>query len=229
MHQIGDQVIYNLRNANVRNYPYPHFFCDSVFPWEFYAQMREKILANQNFEMGKSYQNRGITNLDGFPEFDFMLSKFFLHSMLHIFEKQLKEYAKEHPQPDLYIDVRLVRDSQGYSIGPHTDAPWKLASLLFYFPEEYVPNETLGTSIFVPKDHQATCVGGPHYSFEPFNKVYTAPYRANSCFGFWKTPYSWHGVEPIDIPISRNVLLYNIYGEKPGSGDHESNHTDNGT
>lgn len=108
-------------------------------------------------------------------------------------------------------DTRLVRDFENYQIKPHTDTPLKAISLLFYLPED-ASMEHLGTSVFVPKDPDFRCEGQRRHPFEQFEKVYTAPFLPNSVFGFFKTNYSFHGVEPIKAKnIERNVFLYNLY------------------
>jgi hypothetical protein len=111
-------------------------------------------------------------------------------------------------------DINLLRDFTNYSIGPHTDSPHKMVSLLFYFPRDD-GMQHLGTSIFEPVDPAFTSDGTGHFPFADFRKVYTAPYRPNSLFGFFKTHDSWHGVEPIgDQRVERNLMAYNIYLSK---------------
>jgi len=69
----------------------------------------------------------------------------------------------------------------------------------------------LGTSLYVPKDPQFTCPGGPHHDFELFRRVHTMEYLPNTLFAFMKTPDSFHGVEPITQPeVQRDLLLYDI-------------------
>jgi hypothetical protein len=62
-------------------------------------------------------------------------------------------------------------------LGPHTDIPEKLITILFYFPVDNF-EENIGTSIYMPKDFKFTCSGGPHYTKEKFNLIYTAPLKA---------------------------------------------------
>ena len=107
-------------------------------------------------------------------------------------------------------EILLVRDHTNYSIGPHTDSPSRLLSLLFYFPRDDSLSH-LGTSIYMPKDPQFSCIGGPHYKPNNFDRVQTMPYRPNSLFAFMKNDKSFHGVEPIaDQDIQRDLLLYDI-------------------
>src|SRR5262249_5210128 len=98
---------------------------------------------------------------------------------------------------DIADEAMLVHDRTRYSVGPHTDAPFKVVSLLFYLPaDERLARH--GTSIYVPKDGAMTCPGGPHYPFERFERMATMPFVPNALFAFLKTDNSFHGVEPVD-------------------------------
>ncbi len=109
------------------------------------------------------------------------------------------------------IDARLVRDFTDYAIGPHTDSPRKLVSLLFYLPADDSLRE-LGTSIYAPKDPAFRCEGNRHHGFERFHRVASMPFVPNALFAFFKTDNSFHGLDPIRVPaVERNLLLYNIY------------------
>jgi hypothetical protein len=69
----------------------------------------------------------------------------------------------------------------------------------------------LGTSLYVPKDPQFTCPGGPHHEFDRFRRMLTMDYLPNTLFAFMKTPRAFHGVEPItQTDVQRDLLLYDI-------------------
>ena len=103
-----------------------------------------------------------------------------------------------------------VRDLTNYSIGPHTDAPHRLITMLFYCPEDD-SRQHLGTSIYWPNDNDFRCRGGPHYPFNRFRKITTMPYKRNSLFAFFKDERSFHGVEPIpDAQCERDLMLYDV-------------------
>ena len=115
---------------------------------------------------------------------------------------------------EFQLDMRLFRDFTHYAIGPHTDTPRKLMSLLFYLPRDDSMRE-LGTSIYVPLEPGFTCDGTSHYAFEDFRKLYTAPFRPNTLFGFFKNAQAFHGVEPVVSPnVVRDSLQYNLYINK---------------
>ena len=95
-------------------------------------------------------------------------------------------------------------------IGPHTDHPERIFSLLFYLPEAS-STEELGTSIYIPKDKSFTCEGGPHYNRNFFKRVATMPYKQNSLFVFPKTINSFHGVEELmDEGVNRRLIIANF-------------------
>lgn len=204
-----EHVVYQLRNAKINEYPFPHFYIEEVFPWDFYAKLRENLPKDENYseEVGK-YKGRRFAD----PVDDLLQpfkSSYFAQQVLFTFKEG---FMKRFPDggAKFSTDWRLVRDAEGYSIGPHTDAPWKVVSLLFYLPYSDVDFDC-GTSIFVPDDHETTNIGGPHFKEDGFSKAFTAPYIPNSVFGFWKTDNSWHGVSEIQRKIQRDVLLFNIY------------------
>lgn len=110
----------------------------------------------------------------------------------------------------LYTEIFLMRDRTSYSLGPHTDTPRKLISVLFYLP----PDESdadLGTSLYMPKRRDFTCFGGPHHDFALFDRVETMPFRPNTVVAFPQTKKSFHGVEPVTrAGAQRNLLLFDI-------------------
>lgn len=203
-------VTYRFLNAKVKTFPFSHFYVKNVFPDDFYRDILDSLPPSEEYSQGKSaYHGRKFADPVKSGLFDFMLSKEFVRTIYATFQPDF-EKRFENEKPTFSMDLRLVRDSENYSIGPHTDARWKVVSLLFYLPvtDEF---SSLGTSIYLPKDRSFHCPGGPHHPFDLFDKVYTAPYLPNSCFGFFKTDYSFHGVDPITIPCKRDVLLWNLY------------------
>lgn len=216
---VEGHVLYALRNATIKQWPFPHFFAENVFPIDFYYEVLH-ILAHKDDYAGKGdhYNGRTFGEADSIPELAFMKGERFLHEVGMIFYPWMKHrfQGRTPEECSVFNDLRLVRDGKGYQIGPHTDATWKIVSLLFYLPPEQwewtAPD--VGTSIYMPKDPDFRCAGGPHHPFEPFDRIYTAPYQRNSCFGFFKTDNSFHGVEPVEYDMRRDVLLYNIYDDK---------------
>lgn len=205
-------VLYSLHNAPLKLWPFPHFFATDVFPLDFYTKIQTFLHEDHEYK-STDYLNRKFAENNDIPGLEFMKDPKFLQHIVNLFKEQANEQLGEG-KIQLYRDLRLIRDSKEYKIGPHTDAQWKIISLLFYLPPDDRYRE-YGTSFFLPKDPTFRCRGGPHHAFQPFNKCFTAPFIPNSCLGFWKTDHSFHGVEPIPIEIKRDILLYNVYRAKP--------------
>jgi len=135
----------------------------------------------------------------------------FTNMLLYRFKPLLEERFGNVGNVEFYHEGMLVRDDTGYDLGPHTDAPRKVISALFYLPRD-ASRPHLGTSIYVPTDRQFTCPGTRHHPFDDFERVRTMPYVPNAMFAFLKTANSFHGVEPVaEANAPRDLLLYDIY------------------
>lgn len=231
---VEDHVIYQLANAALRWYPYPHLYVESVFPPEFYAELRRNwpdaehlVSLGSTGRVGKGrYAERFIMQLKerelnalppGKRDFWSELSSWMLGSprffwaLMEKFGPAIRErFGEAFEEIDFSHEVLVVRDHSNYSLGPHTDAPRKAVSVLFYCPEDE-RYAHLGTSIYTPVDPEFRCVGGPHHPFEGFRKVATMAFRPNALFAFVKTDQSFHGVDPIrDADVLRDLILYDI-------------------
>lgn len=206
---IEEHVLFMLESAEQILTPFPHIFAINVFPTDFYTNLQTKLATKSDFHAEKFRNREFADSIAEFPEVDFMLSKDFLKRMLFLFKQPcIDRFGGQNLQ--FRRDLRLIRDSEGYAIGPHTDSPDKVLSLLFYLPSNEALRE-YGTSILVPNDPTFRCPGTRHHNFSDFTEIWRAPFLPNTCLGFWKTDASFHGVYPIPIPIRRDVLLYNIY------------------
>ena len=111
----------------------------------------------------------------------------------------------------VYSDAVIVEDSEGYSLGPHTDSPLRLISSLFFCPASE-EQSNLGTSIYVPKSRPFDYKISPdHHERDAFVKINTVPFRPNCMFGFVVSPNSFHGVDEVkNARSSRNLLMHYI-------------------
>lgn len=226
----GLHAEYRIANAPVQPYPYPHFYLRDVFPPNFYAELQRNLPDAQalarlgQWGRAQGYPERSIMKLGG--ERPAALSE-----SQHLFWRRLAQWAfsgrlgslvlgkfnaivdqrlQEMSGLEVTDELLLVHDRTHYSLGPHTDSPVKVISLLFYLPadDHLAP---YGTSIYAPKDPAFTCPGGPHHAFEGFDRLATMPFLPNSLFGFVKTDNSFHGVEPFLEPgAGRWLLLYDL-------------------
>ena len=230
---VEEQVIYQIANAPVREYPYPHLYIEQVFPDDFYAELRANwptssslVSLPQTGRVSKGvYEERFVLplteeGLNRLPEdrrafwrelADWLMAYRFLAAMVDKFGNHVHtRFGEELRNCKFRADALVVRDHTNYKIGPHTDAPHRLLSLLFYCPDNDDLRH-LGTSIYVPRDRDFRCEGGPHYKHSGFQRIRTMEYQPNSLFAFFKTDNSFHGVEPIhDENILRDLLLYDI-------------------
>lgn len=242
---VEEHVIYQIANAPVRAYPYPHIYVESVFPGDFYAALRKNWPAAEHLvrldSTGRvtkgAYPERFImplrqTEVDRLPagarEFwkvfsEWFLDQRFLDALIEKFEPQIRRrFTGGLDKLAFSVDSLVVRDHTHYKLGPHTDAPHRLMSLLFYCPDDDRKHH-LGTSIYIPLDPGFRCKGGPHYPHDWFKRVMTMEYRPNTLFAFVKTDNSFHGVEPLgDADVLRDVLLYDIRVSEAPRGTDET-------
>lgn len=209
MEDVQEHVIYKLLNAKVNLWPYPHFYVENVFPDFAYKQLLQNLPKDEEYKPLGGFKRR-----DTAPSRDIVAdldTQRFLKSVLISFGSEVffGRYPN-HDRPEFESEFRVIRDGKGYFIGPHTDAPRKVVSLLFYLPRD-TSYEEFGTGIYTPNDPDKKCKGGPHYKFNDFKEVWRAPFSPNSVFGFFKTDDSWHGVQEITKDFKRDVLLYNVY------------------
>jgi hypothetical protein len=225
-------VQYRILNEPIREFPYPHILVRDVFPADFYAELRANLPDADAF---KTLGQLGRTRGDDYPARLVMpltrenaarlpapkrafwedlgawiLTGGFGQMMIAKFGPYLQKRLGDLARVQFSDEVLIVRDATTYALGPHTDAPHKVLSFLFYLP----PDDSqahLGTSMYVPLDPNFRCEGGPHHEFGKFRRLLTMPFVPNTLFAFMKTANSFHGVEPIrEAGVRRDLLLYDI-------------------
>jgi len=192
--------------AMLHEKPFKWLYLENVFPTDFYSELRARLPADYT----PIADSRGV---HGYPQrftaapTDPFWTSLFARLRNGRLKRQLCDIFGVG-NPDLLKDeCLLIRDIAGYHIGPHTDSPAKVITVLFYLP----PDESLtgaGTSIYEPLKPGFTCEGGPHYPASDFRIVETMAFKPNSAFAFLKSNNSFHGVEP--CTGTRDVLLYDI-------------------
>jgi hypothetical protein len=217
----------------VREFPYPHIYVRDVFPADFYRRMRELLppsgalstlssmgrmkagdmAADQRSVLPLTAQS--LAALDE-PRRAFwqelsgwLLGGSFGEVMTTKFGPWLRRRFPDLASARFVDEALLVQDRSNYALGPHTDHPSKVLSFLFYLPADDSQPD-LGTSMYLPKEPGFVCAGGPHYDFDRFLRLYTMPYLANTMFAFVKTQNAFHGVEPVEGEVVRELLLYDI-------------------
>lgn len=224
-------VLYRLANAQVHSYPYPHFYVENVFPDAFYKDLIDSLPEEDCYrslsQSGKvdprTYRERLVIPLDQerlsqlpfahclfWSQFSQAIeSDLWRSTLLSKFDREIKErFGSHYENVTFSSSAELIRDRTKYSIGPHTDHPIRVVTLLFYFPRTQ-EQAHLGTSVYQHTDPTFECEGFIHHPFDSFVKLHSAPFLPNSAFGFVRSGRSFHGVEPIlDGDVERNLLQY---------------------
>jgi FkbM family methyltransferase len=233
MHHVLDRVM----STPITVEPFPYLVVDEVFPEDYYQEMLDNFpleveglrpLSETGRVTANSYQERLclLFTDEDFARLPSNKAKFwrelaswlysepfmsgFIQKFWHALEPRLDRILREEQGLHVKGDALLVEDHTRYSIGPHTDAPHRLITFLFYLPvdDRY---KDLGTSIYRPKDSSFVCWGGPHHPREHFEKVATIEFLPNRLLAFPKTERSFHGVEPIQQPdVARRLLINNV-------------------
>jgi hypothetical protein len=230
---VEEHVIYAIANAPMREYPYAHIYVEQIFPPDFYARLRASWPRASDLV---SLESTGRVPKGAYPErfimplrqdkvaqllpdaqafwtetAEWLLGARVLGALVEKFDAHVqKRFEGARAEVGFASEVLVVRDHTNFSIGPHTDAPHRLLSLLFYCPDDESMKH-LGTSIYTPIDPSFRCTGGPHYPHDRFTKVATMEYRPNTLFAFFKTDHSFHGVDKVrDADVLRDLVLYDI-------------------
>lgn len=222
-------LVYGVANARTRTFPYPHIYVPDVFPAEFYRDLQRNMpdpsamLPIEEARPVKGYKERFVLDVagdmsgvsDGQRAFwgdlaGKLLAGRLKKALLTKFRAQIDTRFEGAGRLEFVDETLLVEDITNYALGPHTDAPSKVVTVLFYLPRDD-SQAHLGTSLYTPKDPTRRCAGGPHHEREGFNRVATMPFKPNSMFAFVKADNAFHGVEPVTDPdVRRWLLLYDI-------------------
>ena len=93
----------------------------------------------------------------------------------------------------------LIRDSDGYSVGPHIDRPSRVFTILAYLPE-HRGLSACGTRLYVPKnpqDQDRFPKNGQAQDWADFFEVKEIDFVSNRAFVLPRTAEAWHGVSPV--------------------------------
>jgi FkbM family methyltransferase len=233
---ILEHVTNKISQSKIVTEPYPYVVIDDFFPTSYYQKIIENFPQEEQMiplgETGRvsigAYMQR-FTTLFEQNHFELLNQEqqnfwFNLSSWLYSDEFVLASIRRFLPWCSNQIartqdtqgsfkvrsDALIINDKSQYQIGPHTDAPHRLISFLFYLPNDKSLSH-LGTSIYQHKDPNFECIGGPHYPFGNFEKVKTIEFVPNRLVMFVRTNKSFHGVEEIkDTEINRRLLINNI-------------------
>lgn len=224
---VEEYVRYQIANAPVRPYPFPHFYVSPVFPEDFYERMMSSLPPTEVLDPIHEHGTVGVTNKES-GEFTPMFEPRYIADL-----SRLKEDEETRQRGHLWRDLSawLLSDAfrelmlQKFRIGIserfgegaqlRTDVEGRFVRDFHQYqihphtdqPAKlvsllfYLPsNDALkrhGTAIYRPIDPQLRCTGLSRHPFELFRKVAAMSFMPNSLLGFLKTDYSFHGVEEI--------------------------------
>ena len=227
-------LIQRIAAAPIERDPFPHCIIDDIFPKDFHQSLLDhwpaSDLLRSQADTGRvtsgAYKERMV--LEFVPEQLARLDdaqRDFWRQVLHmLLDLRLNRTILDKFHDDIAArfspqgipteaagDARLISDRIGYAIGPHTDAPSRLVSLLFYLPTDSRLKHR-GTSFYRPIVANFRSDDGRHYPFHLFQRVHTVDFVPNRLLVFPKTDRSFHGVERIeDLGTDRRLLSYNIH------------------
>ena len=218
-HEMALVLFYRLRSFSIKNYPFAHFYGQETFDDETSRSIQKYWPSSDVFSsisQTRRVVNGGYTerHLISLPELSerfacdpagknfwnifrkAILGDWFLASVAEWWWPIISSCRSLPQQIQLYSECILTDDRVGYALGPHTDAPSRLLTILFYVPP--TKNEGLeGTSLYVPRAPvEGLREPSPvHRRREDFYRVFTAPFIRDACLGFAVGPTSFHGVE----------------------------------
>jgi FkbM family methyltransferase len=228
-------VLERVQATPVDEEPFAHMVIDNIFPDDYYQKLQQLFPEEERMRplaetgrTGGAYKERLVTLFEpedfaalSEPQRQFwsslggwLYSREFMDAIIAKFPDQLAgrlaDIERRHGKVRIRGDALIVSDKTDYAIGPHTDAPHRLVSFLFYLPKDERWAEH-GTSLYRPLDPNFHCAGGPHHKFEGFERVKTVGFVPNRLVIFAKSDVCFHGVEQVlDPQVERHLLINNI-------------------
>lgn len=224
---VEEYVRYQIANAPVRPYPFPHFYVSPVFPEEFYQRMMANLPStdvldpiSEHGTVGVTDTKTGIFTPTSEPRYIADLSRLEEDEEArqgdHLW-RDLSAWLLSDAFRNLMLQKFKVGISERFGEGAQlrTDVEGRFVRDFYQYqihphtdqPAKlvsllfYLPSDDAlkrhGTVIYRPIDPQMRCSGLKRHSFELFRKVATMSFMPNALLGFLKTDYSFHGVEEI--------------------------------
>ncbi len=234
---VESRVLQEVAAAPVIREPFEHCVIDEVFPQEFFREIQANWPELEQFlpleesgrlrSKGRQKGKRNVVFLtdEGLERLDAGRRRFWAERMRSWlctpqFQDAVIGKFRDVLGPRLGADTEIVADGlivsdrTEYSIGPHTDHPRRLVSMLFYLPPDASLRQ-FGTALYKPKAEGFTCAGGPHYSFDNFTRVKTFDFVPNRLVFFPKSDRCFHAVEPVTVPdAERRLLIFDFQARR---------------
>lgn len=236
------ELEYNIRNFKLNHFPYSHCETENFLPKELFKDAIKYFPEDEVFIPLTEADSVSVKNLEDHPYnnrgcLNIYDDKYLNHikGEKNIFWKNFRDlfgtkeiigsFLGSNPNylnqryPHGISNVRfgsrfqIIYDRKDYALGPHTDHPGKVFTMLIYLSDgPEIDDNVAGTSVYTPIDRSFTCNKGTHYHNKSFNKVYTAKFKKNNIFAFFRTNNSFHGVEKIKTEnFERKLIQYSIW------------------
>ncbi len=219
MKAVLDQLVEKIRQATIDPHPSENIYIENIFPAPIYQEILARLPKDNDYiyiehpdailpDGTKTRKLLDLTdntisrlNADD-QNFWQQMKAVLISSELQraILEKfnirMLERFGLNWPE---MVTVPIFyRDLPGYRISVHTDAPYKVATMQFYFPKDDSQIH-LGTSFH-------TRVGNT------FPLLKTNAFKPNSAYAFARTETSWHSVQEMARhEAQRDSLALTIY------------------
>lgn len=223
----------SLSSNPIETQPSPHFYGQNTFDPALYDRIRQNLPDSELYGgvAGRTGNARAKKsrlalpmkpdNLARLPDqqrsfweqaTSYFQSSEFLKLAISAYQPVLAQVRPDLINHDKFeIRFELLRDATAYGIGPHSDHPNKVMTLLFYLSGGE-KSESLGTSFYLPKQVGFECTTGVHYDYEHFTRIKTCQYAPNAVLSFLRTNTSFHGVEVIKKEnVQRDVLRWMLW------------------
>jgi hypothetical protein len=197
-------LLYQIANAQIRNWPWPHVVFTELFHADQYASILDNLPSIdllEEIQENKPHPGRFTYPTKNYSDFWINLQNQFIDGrlkqlLLDKFYTQLNHRLGQYiNSTEFYDTFQLTRDTAGYSLIPHTDVFSKIFTIVINLPHTS-ENLNMGTAIYTgPKDKHI---------------LYQSDFAPNTGFGVFKTNNSWHGVEPIEA--DRWTIQYTVWG-----------------
>lgn len=187
-----DHFEYQVRNAVIQQWPYPHIEVHEIFPDWCYRELVRQIPDRESY---KTYDDEcyGTIVCDDLPDvWQGLVSDLQSDKVADIFREK---FGKLHSTTGS-TRFRLHKDLEGFEVSPHPDKIHKEISILIYLPMDLLKpiDDTLATHICVPKTNDRYDDG--HHSWEDFNIVKSVKYEPNKLLAFSPAFETYHAVKP---------------------------------
>jgi hypothetical protein len=240
--QILDHLLDQIDRTPTCDEPYSHFYLDSVFPDDIYAEMMAAMPDPQEYRplSQKKHRNAdGVSTRDVLPLSGEGLSRLPAEQRgvwesvaaaltapelkVAVFRKLATDLARrfncrqeEVERIISYTRPSLFRDLEGYEIAPHPDGRAKIVTMQFYVPASR--NQLhLGTAVYKRRFKSLHGLYSWHGRFE---KVKQFLFQPNSGYAFAVSnslgKKSWHGREQIPPGSGVRNSILNIFFAEEG-------------